>query len=953
MPLYVKADYPFDYENPSHIRRVLAELTEDAYDPADIRSGSWESIENADFQDAIQNSGFDSFYVKEQGKKNLAVYSPTQIKSATGNIGTYEPTSPDIRKSLRSTLPPSFVKSMDKIAPPRYEPSYAERITSAVSGDTYTRIRQKVVNRYERLAEYDRRVAEQIKQMGGIEQLADSKAESAALFSDLSAGILESVMGVHDRVGGAPIFKNGVTSVSNYGGAVKGLIEIFRPIAELKSKEAFNSYQTWAAVKRGVRLNAEGREDLIDAADVQAVKDLNKSNPDLVKLFESVQKDWLAYNNALVKYMKDTGVISPEMAKKYTEHGDYFPFYRLINEEDVAGPKAFSSIGNVKPPRKLKGGENPLGDFFENIVRNSQAAIQAGMKNTAAQRATEQAMRLGEVTRLAKKEAGVNVYRVFENGKEVYYRSHDPLFIEAIKSLNMAELPFIGLLAKPAAILRNLVTKDPAFMLANMMRDSLSAWATTGVKMTPIFSTFKNFGSALAGQSPEMSELYAHGILGGYDYSTGSKDAAREFEAGLRKRAGNRTAFEIGVSPATSLWGALEKGTQASDAATRIEVYKKVLAETGNEAEALWRALEVMNFNRRGNAPIVRIMTAAIPFLNARMQGLDVLWRSAVYPAFGTDTDQAKQRMKTFWVRGMTLLALSSMYWLMTHDDEEYKKQEQEVRDNNWLIPSLGIKIPIPFEVGVLFKVVPERIMNLWFGTDTSKDFTDSMKRQFVSTFGFNPIPQLVLPAYEAKTNYSFFTDRPIIGKGLENVQDKYQIGPSTSRVAQMIGSSVGYSPMKLDHLIKGYTGTIGTYFTDLVDVMYDMNSSSPKPSKRFEQMPVIKRFALDPDARGTVTQYYKLKDDVDSAVRTANMLDRANNFSEYTKYSIENRKLLASKEYINSIENDMKDYRDMKLQIQSAPFSAETKKNLLLAISRMESQTSRNIQTIKKFSQP
>ena len=953
MPMYVRAERPFDYENPGHIRKVLAELTEDAYDPSDIRSGSWESIENADFQDAIQNSGFDSFYVKEQGKKNLAVYSPTQIKSATGNIGTYEPTSPDIRKSLRSTLPPSFVKSMDKIAPPRYEPSYAERITSAVSGDTYTRIRQKVVNRYERLAEYDRRVAEQIKQMGGIEQLADSKAESAALFSDLSAGILESVMGVHDRVGGAPIFKNGVTSVSNYGGAVKGLIEIFRPIAELKSKEAFNSYQTWAAVKRGVRLNAEGREDLIDAADVQAVKDLNKSNPDLVKLFESVQKDWLAYNNALVKYMKDTGVISPEMAKKYTEHGDYFPFYRLINEEDVAGPKAFSSIGNVKPPRKLKGGENPLGDFFENIVRNSQAAIQAGMKNTAAQRATEQAMRLGEVTRLAKKEAGVNVYRVFENGKEVYYRSHDPLFIEAIKSLNMAELPFIGLLAKPAAILRNLVTKDPAFMLANMMRDSLSAWATTGVKMTPIFSTFKNFGSALAGQSPEMSELYAHGILGGYDYSTGSKDAAREFEAGLRKRAGNRTAFEIGVSPATSLWGALEKGTQASDAATRIEVYKKVLAETGNEAEALWRALEVMNFNRRGNAPIVRIMTAAIPFLNARMQGLDVLWRSAVYPAFGTDTDQAKQRMKTFWVRGMTLLALSSMYWLMTHDDEEYKKQEQEVRDNNWLIPSLGIKIPIPFEVGVLFKVVPERIMNLWFGTDTSKDFTDSMKRQFVSTFGFNPIPQLVLPAYEAKTNYSFFTDRPIIGKGLENVQDKYQIGPSTSRVAQMIGSSVGYSPMKLDHLIKGYTGTIGTYFTDLVDVMYDMNSSSPKPSKRFEQMPVIKRFALDPDARGTVTQYYKLKDDVDSAVRTANMLDRANNFSEYTKYSIENRKLLASKEYINSIENDMKDYRDMKLQIQSAPFSAETKKNLLLAISRMESQTSRNIQTIKKFSQP
>jgi hypothetical protein len=383
-----------------------------------------------------------------------------------------------------------------------------------------------------------------------------------------------------------------------------------------------------------------------------------------------------------------------------------------------------------------------------------------------------------------------------------------------------------------------------------------------------------------------------------------------------------------------------------------MEVYKKTLAATGNEAEALAAALEVMNFNRKGNNPMIRVLTAAVPFLNARIQGLDVLFRTAFMPLGGSSNEQAQQRMKTFWVRGMTMLALSSMYWLLTHDDEEYKKQEQETRDNNWLIPSLGIKIPIPFEVGVMFKVIPERIMALSFGTDTAKDFTDSMKRQFVGTFAFNPIPQVVLPLYEAKTNYSFFTDRPIIGKGLENVADKYQIGPSTSRTAQLIGDSLGFSPMKVDHLIKGYTGTIGTYASDLFDMVYDMGADSPKASKRFEQMPIIKRFAVDPEARGTVTAYYKLKDQVDQAVRTANLLERSNNFEEGTKYTLDNLRLLATDDYVKDIEKSMKDYREMKQQIMSAPYSADTKRDLLKSIGQMESLTTANIQNIKKFAQ-
>ena len=483
-------------------------------------------------------------------------------------------------------------------------------------------------------------------------------------------------------------------------------------------------------------------------------------------------------------------------------------------------------------------------------------------------------------------------------------------------------------------------------MLANMMRDSLAAWTTSGVNMLPIAATLKNFTDAVAGTSPEYKALLMAGVVGGYDYSQGTKDAAKQFGKELRKTAGTKTVGEKALTPFTSLWDGLEKGTQASDAATRIEVYKQTLKDTGNEAEALFRALEVMNFNRKGNNPIVRVATAAIPFLNARMQGLDVLYRAGLGK---NATKNAKEIQKTFWVRGMYMAALSTMYWALTHDDDEYKAQEQETRDNNWLFPSLGIRVPIPFEVGVLFKVIPERIAGLTLGDDTAKDFTTSMTRQLVSTLAVNPIPQTILPLVEATTNYSFFTMRPIVGQGIEGVASAYEVGPGTSRMAEALGKSLNISPMKIDQIIQGYTGTIGQYMSDVIDAVYDMHTDNPKASKRFEQLPVVKRFVLDPEARGQVTAYYDLKNSVDEAVRTANLLERSMNWEEWGKYYSENVQMFAFKDYVLDMDKSLKEYRDMKNMIRNLPMDADQKRDSILAITRLENQLNANIQTLKK----
>jgi hypothetical protein len=627
---------------------------------------------------------------------------------------------------------------------------------------------------------------------------------------------------------------------------------------------------------------------------------------------------------------------------------DYIPFFRQVNGDTTVGPKIFNSISGVKPPKQLKGSEAPLTDYLESIVRNTQAAINAGMKNVAAQRAVNVAMQLGPkvgAQRLNVIDNAPDTVQVLENGKQVSYRVADQLFINAVKNLNMSEMPFLGFLSGPANLLRNLVTKDPGFMLANMARDSLSAWTTSGVNITPIASTAANFAKALSGKSATYNALLNGGILGGYEFSTGLLNSANVLEADLNKKYGSKGA----ASPLrvfTGVWDALEKGTEASDAATRMAVYDRVLADTGNETEALYRALEVMNFNRKGSSPVARILTAAIPFLNARIQGLDVLYRTA----FGQNVTANNDAMqKAFFVRGMTLMALSAAYFLAVSDDDEWKKQEQETKDNYWIFPGVG-KFPTPFEVGFLFKTVPERIMAYTMKDDTGQDLMNSMRRGLLNTFAFNPIPQVAKPLVEYAANYNFFTGRPIVGQGLEGREVQYQVGPNTTHSMEWLGKQLGLSPIKLEQVYSGYTGTMGMYALTLFDSILNTQAESPNASKRFEQLPVFKRFASDPEARGNITQFYELKRAVDAAVETQNYLLRAGSPEEFEEFMERNAGLLSNKKYVSSIEKTMRSMREMRKIIDGADMTADEKREALTSFGQIENNLTQNIQAVKKM---
>ena len=101
MPVYVKAEKPFDYENPNHLDKLSMYFGDDSVTMEEIADGNWGIIETQEFQDVIKDLGFDSFYVYESGaftvpSKNLGVFSSTQLKSAIANKGAYSNLNPDI-----------------------------------------------------------------------------------------------------------------------------------------------------------------------------------------------------------------------------------------------------------------------------------------------------------------------------------------------------------------------------------------------------------------------------------------------------------------------------------------------------------------------------------------------------------------------------------------------------------------------------------------------------------------------------------------------------------------------------------------------------------------------------------------------------------------------------------------------------------------------------------------
>ena len=154
----------------------------------------------------------------------------------------------------------------------------------------------------------------------------------------------------------------------------------------------------------------------------------------------------------------------------------------------------------------------------------------------------------------------------------------------------------------------------------------------------------------------------------------------------------------------------------------------------------------------------------------------------------------------------------SIILFAMNKDNDYYDEIPRWEKDIFWLIPYNGgknfIRIPKPFELGVIFGTIPERFMEYAYSKDSSAfdELTETVKRYIFlelapdKDYMFLPpglMPTALLPIMECWANKSSFTEYQIIPRREEGLEPALQYGPTTSEAAKVIGKAVGISPRK------------------------------------------------------------------------------------------------------------------------------------------------------------
>jgi hypothetical protein len=978
IPVYVSAQDPFDYENPEHIARLAkANGGLSSFMQAEISRGSWTDIENKTIQTAIKVAGFDGFYVEEGGRKNLAVYDSSQIKSPF-NRGTYDRSDRRILYRTRKEKPANLTPDgeaaaalndrMKGISNPRPEgvdevakgllglPKFYTRGENDPSFGAYLRgqIADKDAPANEKIqAAYDNKIVDSISGKIRSDLLVDQSQDHAA-FASL---VLEK--------GGIRIGKDGLAEVYDSPDNMQNVFQIITDklgkrlgSADLAMQVAHNAgiaqradeinkfnagieAQAQAAEKKGNKTAAQKLRD--QKVTVRASQEEIAAGLEAIKTYPEIKEalDMFArFNDGLIDFMVQTGRINEGTAQNWKANTGYVPWTRVEEEvsnfevEPVRGKVGLLNIGKL-PILDKEGSTKEISNIFDNMIGHTSWAVRTALTARAANAVAEDLpdaveLKTDDALQRELKNNRSRVVFTYKNGERTPYLLGSGADMAAF----MIAPDILPGIVKPfksfADILRNFVTHMPAFALGQLIQDgTYRGMLLSGVERP--FSippkVFKNFFEVLTGQEGTATEIARLGVAGVYDGMPDQVIARAREKFGLAER-----------NAAQKAWGKLEQFSLAADLAVRAAIYEQTIAETksdampeGDRTLALYRAKEYINFKRAGANPVVRGLRHVVPFMNAYIQGMDVLLRTM--QGKGVSTAEKRKAMQLFWATGIKLAGLNVMYTLLVGDDDEYKGLDEYERAKNYIIPGTGVKIPVAPEVGFLFKVMPEMMTNYIVsqGTDRPEsaiNFRRAFTDAFVNSYGgMNLTPQLIKPALEVGVNYSFFTGNPIIGQGMKNVDPAQQFTSGTSELAKAIGGLTNVSPMKLDYLIRGYTGMLGAFALDATDAL----ANPDRMDKPINRLPQVSTFMYDPTGRGYKSDFYRFREDVDRVVDTVNLFKREGRGQELLEYlTPERAQIYAMRGVVSKVQDTLSNLRKHRNIIANDPnMSGEEKRRI------------------------
>jgi predicted RNA methylase len=853
-----------------------------------------------------------------------------------------------------------------------------------------TELKQKLVDRFASIRRLETAI------LGNADIDASASAYKFARLTGNLASVMEYILrdgplayaaGSMTRRAARMIYDDGAGTHEEY--EPMGLLEILKPLTESGKTRLWEYY---VAAYRANRLMAEGRENNFQTqAEIDELLALGTTHPE----FETIRRQYVAFNRAMLDVAQASGLISAAQRATW-EKADYVPFYRIMDGmdgKDSKGPYKRRGIANQRSGiRRLKGGENAVA-VLENIYRNLETLVDASFKNIAMQRVADLAgaanglitpipyqavpfkTTVAEAVKLmadqgiptanltqteleelitfwrSRAPQGKNVVSVMDQGKARYFRVNDAPLLRSILAMGPdRHATWMKMLMAPKRILTNLVTLDPAFMAANTIRDSLSAWVIADSPIKPGIDSAIGMVKALRHSDSKMRIMAAGGGSGHYNRLT-ETEVRKQF---ARMTPDQKKSFADSIidTPA-KVWRAFKDVGRATENANRIAIFDSAKKRGASDAEAAFQALDIMDFGLRGDSKLLNFFLDTVPFLNARLQGLYKLGRAS---GIGQGTGLARllphRRFATH--AGMILggsLALLALNW----DNEDYWDLQEWDRDQYYHLWLGGkhYRIPKPFEVGQAFSTVPERMVETAGRTGDTGLLMQRLLSMVRDTFAFNPLPQAIKPIAERAANLNTFTGSPILSEGDRFRAPEQQYGPLTSETVRALAEAMPdsapewmRSPKTLEHFIRGYFGTLGMQTLNATDALVrEVGDYPEQPSGRTGDFWMVGRFAPEDEGRSTkyVGQFYDLHHEIMALREKAKTLRESGDLAEAAAIEAENRDLLTFAPQAQSAYKTLQSIRQRQNQVyESRILTPEQKREQLTQLGELRNRTAR-----------
>jgi DNA-binding protein H-NS len=714
------------------------------------------------------------------------------------------------------------------------------------------------------------------------------------------------------------------------------------------------------------------REDKVTMSE-QEIADFiqrEEAHPELKEILDNFN----AVNQNLLRFWRDVGLLSEPRYERLSSIKDYVPWYRVMDDDaDIHDPVQATtrSATNIGKEKLFKAGKpsvvtdftveenqkvfkvqpgtvnavklngirlkpdqydvQPNGEItlkveakpgqllvvetqreienmIDNMTRNVMRMTMNGLRKYAANRiVSEYATReAGKIKRFASADRSKGRFDYIENGRRTIVEIQDPLIAEAVLGMETVGMKMWEPLAAAANFTRRTITLSPVFQLKQVFKDAPTAALVTGVRNPAALmgGVMRDFIGAVRGDDPVAEILRSQGIGGFYS-------PARTPEADVKRQIGiiNNNTYDYVMK-------ALDHFGDSSDMAQRIAIYKRVMAETGDETLALYQAANVINFLRHGSGQVAQALVKTVPFLNAYAQSIDVLY-DALRGGGLRGKDRAAALQQLAWTGGL-LAGTTLIYTMLVGDDDDYMKMDDQSKIRSYMIPGTDVVLPMNTSAAFFFKAIPELIINKVIneGTETEVDakrLRTAMKEAAVDLLlGPTPVPSAVKPIIEIGLDYNFFTSRPVTPRGMQSLDAYQQYDMRTSEAAKILSSLTGtdekrvLNPMEADHLVRSIFGTAGAmvaWSSNLVG-----QAAEFRPEMGLKEMPVTGAFLRPEVPRGREDLFYKLKDDTDRKYRTYIKLNERDNKAEAQAYINRHPNLVAYYEYTSEMDAQLKE---------------------------------------------